>query len=867
MALNYLLSPTFQIVNTAGKPATGGYIEVYVSGDREKYYCASDFNGTLHPFRIPLDALGSNIVLAELGQAYDVYIYNRYGSLLMSRYNVQPSSGGGIRDIYRVISTDGSIEVDTHTFGNRTDFDIGIAPGNSDEFLEWVRCFNSGLETGPVYPAKVDGSMETDGEHGLHVGKDRFFHITSSFTVDPTAHGISYKTLTVALMFSDGEQATVLTTKKFDVDTSVEDPVIFEFAQDYKVPADGYIYWEIEADSDIGSITANMQAHRIYSGINAVPDTCATKQWVGENFQPQSGMSAYVPYSGLEYNGAGEISGISGSALAGGGGGTPQSAVSAIASAYAESAASSKMDASASSSFYPMTGNPSGFLTAHQSLSAYQEKSGMTAYLPASASGEFAPSGDYAYNSSLSSKLDASASSQFQPSGNYAPSGDYAFNSAVSAKLDASASGSFALASSLSAYVEKSSYSAFSSETVSSISSVSSVVSSVSANMSAYVPFSSISGEASVITAIAGSSLAGNGGHEYSGIAPVNVDNVNDTISVDHIPLCVDGSMTAYRSGDSAVIGVNASALDLSGKQDISGMSAYVPFSSIGVDGSGKVSGINGSGIAGTDEAVVSGIASAYAESAVSGKMDASASSNFYPSGNPSGFITGVDLSPYQPVSGMTAYQPASAMSAYQLSGDYYSGSNPSGFVDGAYVASGLSGKENTFSAGEGLEFVQSGSNRVLQVEAPVDIVAGPGIVIDNPDGNTLRVSVAQNMETVLWENASGATNNITLSEAIENFDSVKVEWCPYTEASNWTAPYDVVETKLSNGLLHLVGCGMSNDTNFQVTTNLLLSCSTTSVTVSKQSTILTNTSASSIQSLSGYKIYKIVGIHRIASN
>ena len=754
MALNYLLSPTFQIVNTAGKPATGGYIEVYVSGDREKYYCASDFNGTLHPFRIPLDALGSNIVLAELGQAYDVYIYNRYGSLLMSRYNVQPSSGGGIRDIYRVISTDGSIEVDTHTFGNRTDFDIGIAPGNSDEFLEWVRCFNSGLETGPVYPAKVDGSMETDGEHGLHVGKDRFFHITSSFTVDPTAHGISYKTLTVALMFSDGEQATVLTTKKFDVDTSVEDPVIFEFAQDYKVPADGYIYWEIEADSDIGSITANMQAHRIYSGINAVPDTCATKQWVGENFQPQSGMSAYVPYSGLEYNGAGEISGISGSALAGGGGGTPQSAVSAIASAYAESAASSKMDASASSSFYPMTGNPSGFLTAHQSLSAYQEKSGMTAYLPASASGEFAPSGDYAYNSSLSSKLDASASSQFQPSGNYAPSGDYAFNSAVSAKLDASASGSFALASSLSAYVEKSSYSAFSSETVSSISSVSSVVSSVSANMSAYVPFSSISGEASVITAIAGSSLAGNGGHEYSGIAPVNVDNVNDTISVDHIPLCVDGSMTAYRSGDSAVIGVNASALDLSGKQDISGMSAYVPFSSIGVDGSGKVSGINGSGIAGTDEAVVSGIASAYAESAVSGKMDASASSNFYPSGNPSGFITGVDLSPYQPVSGMTAYQPASAMSAYQLSGDYYSGSNPSGFVDGAYVASGLSGKENTFSAGEGLEFVQSGSNRVLQVEAPVDIVAGPGIVIDNPDGNTLRVSVAQNMETVLWENS-----------------------------------------------------------------------------------------------------------------
>jgi len=499
MALNYLLSPTFQIVNTAGKPATGGYIEVYVSGPRDKYYCASDFNGTLHPFRIPLDALGSNIVLAELGQSYDVYIYNRYGALLMSRYNVQPANGGGIKDTYRVISTDGSIEVDTHTFGNRTDFDIGIAPGNNDEFLEWVRCFNSGLETGPVYPAKVDGSMETDGEHGLHVGKDRFFHITSSFTVDPTAHGISYKTLTVALMFSDGNQASVISTKKFDVDTSVEDPVIFEFAQDYKVPSDGYIYWEIEADSDIGTITANMQAHRIYSGINAVPDTCATKQWVGEYYQPQSGMSGYIPYSGLEYNGAGEISAISGSALAGGGSVSP-SAVSAIASAYAESAASSKMDESASGNFYPMSGNPSGFLTAHQSLSAYQEKSGMSAYIPVSASGEFAPSGNY-----------------------------------VSAT-----------------------------------------------EMSAYVPFSGISGVSGQITGISGSAIRG---HEYTGVWPVGVDNTADTISVAHIPLCVDETMTGYRSGDSAVIGVNTGTVlsGLSAYATNDSLSGYIPVSALGI--------------------------------------------------------------------------------------------------------------------------------------------------------------------------------------------------------------------------------------------------------------------------------------------
>ena len=178
--------------------------------------------------------------------------------------------------------------------------------------------------------------------------------------------------------------------------------------------------------------------------------------------------------------------------------------------------------------------------------------------------------------------------------------------------------------------------------------------------------------------------------------------------------------------------------------------------------------------------------------------------------------------------------------------------------VDTSVVATqtDLASKQNTLTAGSNVSI----TNNVISA-TDTTYTAGPGIKIDNVN------KVVSVDETVLWEDSVGATNNFTLSEAIENFASVKVEWCPYTEASNWTTPYDVVETKLSNGLLHLVGCGMSNDTNYQVTTNLLLSCSTTSVTVSKQSAILTTTSASSIQSLSGYKIYKIVGIHRIANN
>jgi hypothetical protein len=98
------------------------------------------------------------------------------------------------------------------------------------------------------------------------------------------------------------------------------------------------------------------------------------------------------------------------------------------------SAVSGKLDNSASGEWYPMTGNPSGFLTAHQSLAGYATEqyvdSAVSSKLDASAydsakfqltadMSAYQLSGDYAYNSSLADKLDASASSQFAPSGNY----------------------------------------------------------------------------------------------------------------------------------------------------------------------------------------------------------------------------------------------------------------------------------------------------------------------------------------------------------------------------------------------------------------------------------------------------------------
>jgi len=151
MALNYLLSPTFQAVSTAGKPLTGGYIETYLAGTRTKYYCASDFSGTLHPFKIPLDALGSNIVLADDSHSYDVYIYNRYGSLSMSRYNVNPAEGGGVSST-NITSNDGSITV-TNT-ANGVDLSV------TENSPEIIVCSGNGLVT-------EDGSFLLSKDRGI----------------------------------------------------------------------------------------------------------------------------------------------------------------------------------------------------------------------------------------------------------------------------------------------------------------------------------------------------------------------------------------------------------------------------------------------------------------------------------------------------------------------------------------------------------------------------------------------------------------------------------------------------------------------------------------------------------------------------
>lgn len=592
MAITYLrLFPaTQQFELRNGQLDVAGQLKVFYEGtdDLAGVY---DVDGSQLPQPVILDDNGrAQGLFVDSARVYRLEVYDRYGELLYTVRKMVPSGGGAgsaLGNTYEIVSSDGSIEINSTEEGSKTTYDIGIAPGNSDEFLEWCKCADSGVIDGSLYPTMTDGTMESAGGQGLHVGKDRFYHITSSFKVYPKGDGINYETLVAKLMFNDGEDHQV-TVRGFDIDNSVQDPVLAEFSYDFKAPEDGYLFLDIDGASAFSMVDCELQVHRIYSGINAVPDTCATKPFVSANYQPLTGMSSYVAYSAISGNTASQITGIGGSAIAGSlDSATVSSIASSVASAYTESAFSSISAWSADIS----------------SISAKMDISGMTAYattafvesslsgkLDASASSMFitalpadmATTGDIA--SAVSGKLDNSASSTWYPmTGNpsgfltavpagYATTGDVA--SAVSGKLDTSAfsgvSGNF---------VQNSSFTSYTSNVDTTINNISSSINSMSSDvsgkvdqsaMSAWIPYSALDYSGTAISGIGGSSLAGmgGGGADYTGIYPINVDNTAREIAVDSLPLVTDSSMTSYASGDSSVIGVNLDIM--SGKLDSS---------------------------------------------------------------------------------------------------------------------------------------------------------------------------------------------------------------------------------------------------------------------------------------------------------
>ena len=95
-ALYYLVDPFVQWENVNGKPIVGGHVEVFEAGTDNKIITYADWDGTRHPFKIPLGSDGRAVILVDPGYRYDAYVYDSFNNLVCSRLNIIPLSDGDI---------------------------------------------------------------------------------------------------------------------------------------------------------------------------------------------------------------------------------------------------------------------------------------------------------------------------------------------------------------------------------------------------------------------------------------------------------------------------------------------------------------------------------------------------------------------------------------------------------------------------------------------------------------------------------------------------------------------------------------------------------------------------------------------------
>lgn len=658
MAVTYLrlFDPTQQFQLKNGAINVAGLLKVKLEGT-DDWAPVFDENGTQLQQPVILDNNGrSKGLFVDASKVYWLEVDDRDGYELFTIRKMTPCGGGtgsSLGATYDVQSTDGTVNVTRYDNGGTVTFDLSIATqseeskwgatfgtvasvtgdGTWEQVPAWTSAgsvaWNNGWEATKDCVADIAASLEmTSGDADALYWLD----VRCDFSIDGTVVSTEYGMLdpsenTGRVTF---EYKGALTEgQKIDCRFSVKSveamtPVLV-----------GRAYYNEECDGIVGG---ENQGTTYIPGDYVEITTADVINVTG--LQPLSGMSSYAYQSSLDnccssmssvvssiQNDVSSISSYVSSLTGITGDFVEKSSISAESAKWNE--VSGKIPWSAlSGDGTKITGiSGSAIGGSYYSAGTYIDISGNVISVTG-----LQPSGDYAYNSAVSSKVDQSAfddccssmsgavsslssivSSISGNTGNYvekssisAQSGIWNEASGMSGKLDNSASSNFypmtgnpsgfITGVDLTGYVEKS-----------AISAESSVWNSASA-VSSMIPWSALEDDGSHITAISGSAIGGGGtgGKVYAGISPVVVNNTADTISLDYSGLTTDETLTAYTSGSDIVLGVNASALDLTSYQKISGMSAYqtvedmsafVPFSAVSADENSAITSINGSAV------------------------------------------------------------------------------------------------------------------------------------------------------------------------------------------------------------------------------------------------------------------------------
>lgn len=176
----------------------------------------------------------------------------------------------------------------------------------------------------------------------------------------------------------------------------------------------------------------------------------------------------------------------------------------------------------------------------------------------------------------------------------------------------------------------------------------------------------------------------------------------------------------------------------------------------------------------------------------------------------------------------------------------------------GATGATGEKGDPGEFIPGDGLQFVDSDGQDVLEVDS-LPLVAGKGVKL-TVNANNVVVSLD---ETVLYDVGSGtATGSALLSEDPSHFERIGITYYAFDNSN----AYNYQEVP-ANQTVFTLGSAWASVSSGTASFFTRLSLSSLTLTCERQSYVNYANPSTVVDATANFKIHKVVGINRIASN
>lgn len=356
MALAYLLDPQIQISEKNGLLNVAGFLRVYLNGTDDRATTYKDFNGTLNTADIVLDNNGRAVVIADSSKSYRLEVYTPDGELLWTQYplNTLVGGAGGASGVV-VESSDGTVDVTRYNDGGIVHYDLSTRVTEDASRWGGIVMRGTGVEgDGMWHPVPVDSTQgPAPYATGWMVEKDCVADIAAAmeFSCDDNT---ALNTIDVQCEFV--LNGTVDRTEGGMIDpTRPKGRVSFEYKgavsegdkidcriyvrcnQDVTLFLSGYAVYNEEVDGVVGGGSggdAYEAGDFIYiTTANVINATGLQPISAMSSYQTTAGMSAYA--TTVDLSAYQPVSGMS---------------------AYATTVdLSSKLDASASSSFIPVS--------------------------------------------------------------------------------------------------------------------------------------------------------------------------------------------------------------------------------------------------------------------------------------------------------------------------------------------------------------------------------------------------------------------------------------------------------------------------------------------------------------------------------